>query len=261
MRFVRSSSSAMLWRWRIADDEPTFDPAVLRELTRQLVDEWRAVGDISHRPKLALLARTLVGLTTMAHRKAEAVLLLADQGFRTEAAPLIRQIFECAIYASWLSQMGDRTASAYLADADRSTRLLYELGSKADVAMPEWARDEMERLRIANETERQSEIKIHKACNALQGGDQFYFLYRHLCGLSHAGWSAVSPHVDAHHDGRVAFRMEAHDAPGSLLDWVVAASLMWCARATDDFTVGKPRGKHLRQLADAHQIQRRLIKA
>jgi hypothetical protein len=157
-------------------------------------------------------------------RTAEAVLLLTENGFTLEAAPMVRNILNHAYAINWLVDNGDAAVDALVARGDEEREKLCkkleetgwpnaaEFRAALDQAT---AQQPAPPARTPAERAHHNKLK-HELGNFYDMLDRYdvadvYPVYSHLSSLSHTTINTASAYVEQMSDGTLQIRTEAAD--------------------------------------------------
>lgn len=153
---------------------------------------------------------------------AEAVLLLTENGFTVEAAPLVRNIFNHAYAINWLVDNGDPAVDALVERGDDERERLV-----AKLEATDWPRAAEFRAAldqamaqqpappVRNPMQQALHTKLrHELGNFYDMLDRYdvaevYPVYSHLSSLSHTTISTASAYVEQMDDGTLQIRQDA----------------------------------------------------
>ncbi|MBL1086759.1 hypothetical protein JK359_33170 [Streptomyces actinomycinicus] len=155
-------------------------------------------------------------------RTAEAVLLLTEQGFTVEVAPLVRNILNHAYAIHWLADNGDAAVDALVARGDEEREKLCKKLEETGWPQAAEFRAALEQAaaqqpappaRTAAEQALHDKLK-HELKNFYDMLDRYdvaevYPVYSHLSSLSHTTISTASAYVEQMDDGTLQIRQDA----------------------------------------------------
>lgn len=157
-------------------------------------------------------------------RTAEAVLLVTENGFTVEAAPMVRNILNHAYAINWLVDNGDPAVDALVARGDEEREKLckkLEETGWPNAAEFRAAMDQAAALQptppVRTPTEQQLHDKLkHELKNFYDMLDRYdvaeiYPVYSHLSSLSHTTINTAGAYVEQIDDGTLQIRTEAAD--------------------------------------------------
>lgn len=185
-------------------------------------------------------------------RTAEAALLLTEQGFTIEAAPLVRNVFNHAYAINWLVDNGDAAVDALVARGDDEREKLCEKLEKTgwpDAAELRAALDLAAAQRSALPARTASEQELHRKLkhelknfyDMLERYDvaEVYPVYSHLSSLSHTTVATASAYVEPMDDGTLQVRQNAAKL-GDADVIQLAVALLQAAGAVSPLIEGDP---------------------
>ncbi len=225
------------------------------EAHRAVIDEllatWDSDKDFEVRIKHAPRGRAAVAFTANAYRYANVVRMLWDQEIYAETVPLARTCFESAVLAAWVQQSDATVVDALLHETFRNGYNLMKQLKEANVPVPAEVEARVTALRsaIAKPAPDISVQKMEDMCRSFRGGSQLYLIFRVLSGETHA-LDALRRYL-VEDDGELVPIKNAGDQPGGAVQtsYLVASSLVWAGRASDELEMHHPHKKVLRKAA------------
>jgi len=192
------------------------------------------------------------GLCAHVHYLAGPALDLLDQGKVLAALPLVRACFEAAVTAQWVTQTTDG-APAFVNEDVRQRRaqvltLEKAVSSVFREAAPEIAANFVDPLETSATAK-----GFHNLCNDLvPGRADAYSIYRVLSQYSHASVLVIDDYLQATDTDTgpgLALRTDPVEPNGATWTNMLAASLVWAARAIDYLDKDHVRRSELRAAA------------
>lgn len=250
---------------------PVTDLEGLFDIARDLMDSWEAFvtasdeftfGQRDKRPDEGRFI-TVYGLAAHVHSIAQPTFQMLKDGLVLEACPLVRLMYESALYSVWLAQNEDG-ARAFMNKEIRARKAIAETLGKASAP---WLRDRADQFPgiddPAFESGSDAQAKNFEAlCDDLTpGGADAYINYRLLSRLAHASPQVLDRYTYAGPDGDFAgLRRDAdrdRESP-QLITFYACASLVWAGAAVDYIDPSRTRRSDTRRAARSLGIPRDL---
>ncbi|ELP62651.1 DUF5677 domain-containing protein [Streptomyces turgidiscabies] len=222
-------------------------PQQYRKAVEKMVADYRAAGPIETKQRRYRSVLIGHGWCNEVHRLAEASLHLVDRGYRHEALPLLRTMFETTISLHWLSQKGDAGALGVFAEGARLNRAAADDMQKG-FNVPQDLIDSIKGAPAEKTDESEIFRRFQAQCDEIAPNRELYSVYRFLCSYAHPSATSASEFVEWTTEPP-SLRTQPKASVGSLVEVTLAMCLIWAGRAFDEMINGKPRKKFLRSVA------------
>ncbi len=183
------------------------------------------------------------GLAAHSYRLGRAVAALIDAGFDVETTPTVRSVFELAVTAHWLAQLGDDAQWAAAAEKKSDDRKMAEALIAAEQIEPRGADELIAMLTEHKDIElprSSAGANFRQRCEIFTYGPVLYLDFKILCDTVHPSTNLQQSYVVSH-DPLVFSDRDQHDGDSGA--WLTATNkgLVWAAAAVDMLTEDRPR--------------------
>lgn len=198
----------------------------------KLGDEHRQVGHVAH------------GWFMRVQRGIEALMLLDEQGFGAEAAPMRRSIIEHVVGLRWLAQEGDAVRDALINGAARQADARRKSLQAAGWSQLDWATfDAVIADSDGRDTSRNNEFWFTQRCEKA-GDPQDLAIWNMETAQSHPCWQSAAGYIEWD-PVTSTMTLQGHAESGVHAASFAATHLLQALHALNAISTGKPFNKRL----------------
>jgi hypothetical protein len=220
-----------------------------------LLDSWQDRIDTGEHKLAARQKKTLpqaavvLALSSHVYESARFLRPYLPDRLTAVQAPIVRGILETAMTVIWVDKVED-AAAAFLNEEVRQRTNLQNTMRETP-----WFAEHADKIAHVNdemhETSAAEEAKRFNRLLQRIGADDFYALYRLLCGLTHPSVTLTDCYLEAEPTAEVAFSLKPAGEPLSASQphtWLMAVCLLWTARTVNYYDSDRQRRSQLRRL-------------